>query len=111
MYGVADSLIYASVLSDANDTIASWWPLLVAVWGVSKVIRRGAGVRWNKSVIHVMQPQLDAILSELRTNGGTSLRDAIGRIEAKVAEADRRLTVLDQTLQEHVRAVASGSNA
>ena len=95
----AHGVIYASALSDLNDTISTIWPILLTIWAVTKIVRKRFGLRWNRSVLHVMQPQLDAILAELRINGGASLRDAVNRI-------DKKVDMLDRKVDEHIADVA-----
>lgn len=88
---LAQSVIYASALSDANNLISNGWPILLTLWAILRVVRKRFGVRWNESVLHTVQPQLDAILAELRINGGASLRDAVNSIDKKVDLLDRKV--------------------
>lgn len=80
--------------------IAAWAGALLAVLGVLAALGRVPFVRktWKRSVtgpywqahrdliVEATEPQFKAIKAELRTNGGSSLRDAVDRVERDVQE-------------------------
>lgn len=61
-------------------------------------------------VVRKIDKKLDAIEAQQRPNGGTSLRDAIDRVDEKITDVDERLTLVEQNLanlrgawREHTR--------
>ena len=57
------------------------------------------GKRW---LIGDLQKDLDEMKGQLRRNGGTSLRDAVDRIEEKQTEIQRDVRDLRQRLDSHI---------
>lgn len=61
-------------------TIQDWLGLTLTSLSILTVI--GVAVRW------VIRHYLKDVLHELKPNGGSSLKDQVNRLEAKVQEAD-----------------------
>lgn len=63
-------------------TIEAWVGTIV---GISTIITSaGLGVRW------LVKHYFDEIKHELKPNGGSSLKDQVNRLEAKVSEAEEQ---------------------
>ncbi len=61
-------------------TIQDWLGLTLTALSILTVI--GVAIRW------VIRHYLKDVLHELKPNGGSSLKDQVNRLEAKVQEAD-----------------------
>lgn len=69
----------------------------VATWLAPRVVRAARGViaavRWLRAADALVE-NTEAILDRLTRNGGSSLADAIDRLEAKVGDVDRKVDAL-----------------
>jgi len=87
------------------DAIGRYWPLYVAI-GAVFAIMQGA-VRWFRKML---QEALKPIVTEITYNGGSSMKDAVRRIDEGTARSHETQTVmvekLDQTFQ-----LVSGADA
>jgi hypothetical protein len=58
-----------------------WSGLILTILSIVAII--GAGVRW------IVKKYVEQILSELKPNSGSSLKDQVTRLEVRVNEADQ----------------------
>jgi chaperonin cofactor prefoldin len=58
-----------------------WAGLILTILSIVAII--GAGVRW------IVKKYVEQILSELKPNSGSSLKDQVTRLEVRVNEADQ----------------------
>lgn len=69
----------------------SWAPSVLALIGIISVV--GAGVTfWIR---HEVKGQFDEIRTELKPNGGSSLKDQVGKLEAGHKQLEKRLDNID----------------
>lgn len=69
------------------------WELFLIDWS-------GEDARPGRDRVPGVMERLNAIDGELKNNGGSSVKDAVDRIEIKVNEVDERLLIGDQKFDE-----------
>lgn len=82
-----------AVVTDAATIAGS---VTVCAGAVSLVVGRPA-LRWLRRMIaEELDAAIGPVRDELSTNGGSSLKDAVGRLELKTAQLDKRLDRSDR---------------
>jgi hypothetical protein len=72
-----------------------WWHTVITVAAVVAAV----GVIWSKGILPMyrfakkMEQHVEFVEMQMSCNGGTSLRDAIGRIEERVNIIEEHLTL------------------
>ena len=80
----------------------------VTEWAVAvAAFLTALGIIWQKLIrpiaeaVHRIENSLSYVESELRFNGGTTARDALGRLEKSLAATDSRLRLIEKHLDLH----------
>ena len=71
-------------------TIADWAGLILTVLSIIGIV--GVGVRW------IVKKYVEEILSELKPNSGSSLKDQVTRLEEKT---DKMFDLMLEHLKDH----------
>lgn len=108
-----DYMVLLQVAGGISTILGAWFAIVKFIIPFVKRIRKwlnslelfmidwaGEEARPGRDRVPGVMERLNAIDGELKNNGGSSVKDAVDRIEIKINEVDERLLSGDKTFNE-----------